>query len=102
MTERRGALRMILYRTPGCPRCTEVAEALEELAIAHEVVEVDSPDDVPEDLEAVRLPVLRDGHEVFQGPGDVLDHLEGLESFRADWYKFQSDACYCDEEGNVE
>lgn len=24
-----------------------------------------------------------------------------LEEFKEQWYKFQSDACYCDEEGNI-
>ena len=31
---------LTLYRTPGCPRCNDIQNALEELAIAHRVVEV--------------------------------------------------------------
>jgi hypothetical protein len=45
--------------------------------------------------------VLRDGDEVFEGSKAVADHLEEMKEFKRQWYKFQSDACYCDEEGNI-
>jgi len=92
---------LTLYRTPDCPRCAGIQDTLEDLAIAHEVIEVDSVDEVPEHLEQDSLPVLRDGDEVFQGSKAVADHLEEMKDFKEQWYKFQSDACYCDEEGNI-
>ena len=92
-----------LYQTPGCPGCGAILEALVEMVIAHEVVEVDSVADLPPGLEgAGELPVLVDGGQVVSGVQAVLDHLHELEGFRALWYKFQSDACYCDERGEPE
>jgi len=95
-----------LYRKRGCPRCTDIEEALKELTLAHRVVDVEEGEGargIPENLgEPRRTPVLVDEGEVFRGSRAILDHLEGLKGFRALWYKFQSDACYCDEEGNIE
>ncbi|MFW6119146.1 MAG: glutathione S-transferase N-terminal domain-containing protein [Planctomycetota bacterium] len=91
-----------LYRTPGCPRCSDIQSALAELAITHEVVELDSADDLPAGVEADALPVLVDDGTTAQGPTAIMERLGELEGFRDEWYKFQSDACYCDEAGNVE
>ena len=93
---------LVLYKTPGCPRCSQVRQALEDLVVAHRVIDVESREDLPEELRDGRLPILLDGEEVFQGSPAIIKHLEELEDFKAIWYKFQSDACYCDEEGNVE
>jgi glutathione S-transferase len=92
-----------LYRRPGCPGCGAVGEALVEMVVSHEVVEVESVADLPPELRgAGELPVLVDGAEVVSGTAAVLEHLHELEGFRALWYKFQSDACYCDERGEPE
>jgi hypothetical protein len=39
---------------------------------------------------------------MIQGSDAIIKHLEELEKFKELWDKFQSYACYCDEEGNVE
>lgn len=91
-----------LYRTRNCPRCSRIQEALEDMAFAHRVTIVDGPGDVPEDLSANTLPVLVDGDDVVQGIEAVSEHLRELEDFKRRWYKFQSDSCYCDEEGEIE
>jgi glutathione S-transferase len=89
----------ILYCRASCPRCTSVREALEELAIECRIVQVAPGAPMPEGLPAgARLPVLIDEGEAYLGSGAVLDHLEELRLFKEDWYRFQSDACYCDEE----
>lgn len=88
---------LTLYMKPDCPRCSRIRDALEELAVAHEVEEVDGSEEVPEKLGEGELPVLVDEGEVFEGPGAVSDHLQQVEEFKQQWYKFQSDACYCDE-----
>jgi hypothetical protein len=46
--------------------------------------------------------VLVDGEETFEGSDKIIRHLEELEDFARLWRKYQSDACYCDDEGNVE
>lgn len=91
------------YRSPDCPRCGHIQEALEKMAIAHNVIEVNSINDLPSDLDGVKaLPVLIDGEERIEGADDILKHLEKLEAFRKEWYRFQSDACFCDKNGDVQ
>lgn len=92
-----------LYRLSGCPRCTAIEEVLREMAVAHSVVEVDSVAQLPNDLRETHAPpILVDGDEVIQGSQAILIHLEELAHFKELWYKFQSDACYCDEQGHIE
>ena len=94
---------LTLYRAPACPRCSGIQEVLEELAIAHQVVEVRTAADLPEDLRSAgAVPILLDGDEVFLGSDRILEHVEKLKDFKALWYKYQSDACYCDDQGNIE
>ena len=84
-----------LYHKPDCPHCTAIRDTLEELAIGFDVIEVESVQELPENLRpADRLPVLVDDGEVYSGPEDILDRLEELEGFVDMWYKFQSDTCY--------
>lgn len=92
-----------LFRTADCPRCRRIQDALEDLAVAHRVVVVvEGRAGLPAEVaSAERLPVLLDDGERFVGAEAILKHLEGLEAFSALWYKFQSDACYCDEEDGV-
>jgi len=86
-------------RTKDCPRCSDIQEALEELVLAHEVVVLSGRDEDHEALPGGRKPpVLIDGEEVIEGSKAILEHLEHLEHFKEWWDKFQSDACYCDEE----
>ncbi len=87
-----------LYCRVDCPRCGDVVEVLEQLAVAFDVVKVARGDSLPAELpEGAHLPVLTDGDEVFQGSEEILDHLEQVKDFKALWYKYQSDACYCEE-----
>ena len=90
-----------LYRTKDCPACTGIEETLRELSLAHEVVVVsgERDDRLPDQS---RPPVLMDEGQVAQGSQAILAHLEELEGFKAQWERFQSDACYCDDQGNVE
>lgn len=92
-----------LYRTREGDGGAAVEERLAELCLAHETVVAESAADLPEGLcDAGGLPVLVDEHDVFVGAEAILGHLEALEAYRAQWYKYQSDVCYCDEEGNAE
>lgn len=85
-----------LYHRTDCPHCTGIRDSLEELAIAFEVVEVGSVEELPEELGRVdSLPVLRQDGEVYAGPSEIVEHLRELEGFVEMWYKFQSDTCYC-------
>lgn len=91
------------FRTKKCRGCSAIQEALEELCIAHKVILVDDDHGHTSSLPAgTRPPVLVDGDEIVQGIDGILVHLQELEDFKALWEKFQSDACYCDEMGNIE
>lgn len=94
---------IVLYCHVGRPCCSSVLEALEELAIAAHVVEVAEGAALPDELPSgTRLPVLTDGGEIYRGGAAILEHLEELRLFKEDWYRFQSDACYCDEADETE
>jgi hypothetical protein len=90
-----------LYRTADCPRCSAIQEVLEGMTLAHKVVIVEDAQGSPVP-HASRLPVLEDEGKVIEGRDAILQHLDQLAGFKAEWEKFQTDACYCDDEGNVE
>jgi hypothetical protein len=48
---------------------------------------------VPEGTEP---PVLIDDEKVIQGSDDIFAYIDHLRAFKADWLKYQSDACYAD------
>jgi hypothetical protein len=92
-----------LFRTESCLGCQHIENALKELCLAHEVVVVKEKDDIPSSVASnTKLPFLIDGDRLIQGSNNIFVHLSELEEFKSRWYKFQSDACYCDEEGNIE
>ena len=90
------------FRNDDCPPCDAVEETLREMSLAHKVVRLGTagspPDPVPHGITA---PALVDGDERFEGIPKIHRHLEDLRRFKAEWDKFQSDACYCDDEGKV-
>lgn len=90
------------FATSGCSGCRAIRETLEELSLAREMVEVDAPGGAQALPSGLDPPVLVDDHDTFQGHHRILAHLEALADFKAAWEKFQSDACYCDDEGQVE
>jgi hypothetical protein len=47
-------------------------------------------------------PILVDGKQVVQGSKNILTYLEKLESFKEEWDMFQSDSCYCRDDGEIE
>ena len=92
-----------IYRTKGCPRCSDIQEALEELAIARRVVEVHTCNELPAELRKdFAPPLLLDEGKAIQGSSEILKYLEQMASFKELWYKHQSDACYCNDRGQPE
>ena len=90
------------FRNDNCQQCDAVEETLRDMSLAHKVVRpgaTGSPtDQVPHGIAA---PAVVDGEERFEGIPAIRRHLEALRQFKAEWDKFQSDACYCDDEGNA-
>lgn len=94
---------LCLYVSGECTECGEIQDRLEKLSLAHQVAPIGSVEtghDVPSGK--ARAPLLRDGEKFYQGKAAILSHLEELEKFKQTWDKFQSDACYCDDQGNTE
>jgi glutaredoxin len=89
---------MTFYRTKDCPGCRAVEETLNDLAMAVRCVAVQDKSELPAELAGCKLPLLVDEGSIIQGSDKILDHLEQLADFKKQWYKYQSDACYCSEE----
>ena len=88
-----------LYRRPDDPWADEIQEALDDMVIAYETEPVADatalPDDVPD------TPALRDDEEVITGEAALRAHLEDLRQLMNDWDRFQSDACYIEDDGTI-
>jgi hypothetical protein len=87
------------YRPPDDPWADEIQEALDEMVIAHETETVADPASLPDDVPD--LPALRDDGEVVTGEAALREHLDHLRDLMADWDRFQSDACYVEDDGTV-
>jgi len=87
---------MTLYITENCRTCSDIREALEATAIAHETVVVPEQGWAGQVPEGTEPPVLVDEEKVIQGNDNVLAYIDHLRAFKADWLKYQSDVCYAD------
>ena len=83
-----------LRRRTDSPEADAIEERLRDLVVAHEVVVVDA-----EGLDA-DLPVIRDANITARG-SDIPVFLDQLTRDMADWSRFQSDACYIEDDGSV-
>lgn len=94
---------MTFFRTSDCPGCEAIQEVLQDLCIAHKVIVI-PPNGKPDESlpDAAKPPMLVDDGKVIRGNKNIIAYLEELKGFRELWYNFQSDACYCDENGSIE
>lgn len=90
---------IILYRHPQDAWADEIEEALDDMVIAYETEVVRTPADRPADVP--NLPALRDDDDVVTGADALRDRLDELRRLMADWDRFQSDACYVEDDGTV-
>lgn len=88
-----------LYRPAEDVWADEIQNALDEMVIAYETEVVEKNASLPEDVP--RLPALRDDEDVITGEDALRGHLEHLRDLMADWDRFQSDACYVEDDGSV-
>ena len=84
------------YRPVDCAACAEIEAALQEMVIAHQVIVVE-----PDEQLNFPVPALKDNGQIFSGQQAIAAHLRELEKTVADWRRFQSDACYIDDDGEV-
>jgi hypothetical protein len=90
-----------LYRTPDCPECAAIEAALKEMVVAHRVITVEPGQKHHLPVKGTTLPAIKDGDELVSGQDEIAHYLKELEKFVAAWRRYQSDACYMDEDGNV-
>jgi len=90
-----------LYRHVACETCAEIEESLKEMVIAHKVITVEDGRSVSALPAQTRLPALKEKEKIVSGPEQVALYLKELQKFVTDWRKFQSDACYIDDDGSV-
>ena len=83
-----------LQRTADSPVADDIEDRLRELVVAHKVVVVDAEEP------AADLPVIRDGKLTACG-ADIPAFLDLLTRDMAEWSRFQSDACYIEDDGTV-
>jgi len=88
-----------LYRRPDDEWADEIQDALDEMVIAYETETIEDEQSLPNDIPD--LPALRDDVEVVTGEAALRDHLDHLRDLMADWDRFQSDACYVEEDGSI-
>lgn len=90
-----------LYRIHNDPFGIEIEENLKELVLAHRVV-VLAPGQQPDSLPLnTSLPALRDEGQLITGRPALLAHLNYLKHVAFEWRKYQSDACYIDDDGGT-
>jgi len=88
-----------LYRRPDSAPADEIQETLDEMVIAYETEVVAHNAALPADVPS--LPALRDDEQVVTEPEALNDHIEKLQELMRDWNRFQSDACYIEEDGSI-
>jgi hypothetical protein len=87
-----------LYCREGCPACESLADELKTLAIRQKVKRLGRHEELPAELPpGTPLPALMDEDHVFAGPQAAIARLTELAELKEDWYRYQSDACYCNE-----
>jgi len=83
-----------LQRTADSPTADDIEERLRDLVVAHKVVVVDA------EGPAADLPVISDGKLTARG-AEIPGFLDQLTRDMAEWSRFQSDACYIEDDGTV-
>jgi glutaredoxin len=93
---------LTLYSLADCSDCHSIEQALGAMAIAHKVVRIATHEETGAVLPGgAELPALVDDGRLYCGLTEITKHIEWLRQFKAEWDKFQSDACYCDDDGQV-
>lgn len=92
-----------LYRPENSAFCDEIETQLREMVLAHEVVIVEKPNELTRlgVSEEQKLPLLKENRNFFSGEDAVRTHVRYLEKVKNDWDRFQSDSCFCGDDGSV-
>jgi hypothetical protein len=90
------------FRSKNDPGSRDIEGTLRDMSLACEIVTVENKDDIPDSVSKdARPPFMLDEGTLYQGSGAIVDHLNELKAFQKQWYKYQSDVCYCDDDDAV-
>jgi hypothetical protein len=78
---------IIFHRHATCSFCDDVQEKLEEMVLAHRIVETEEPE-----------PFLLEGKQTYRGKTAITQLVNEVAAEVATSRIFQSDACYIDPE----
>ncbi len=87
-----------LYREPVSSEAEAIQEKLRECVVAHRVVIIDGDSQTAPPRP---LPTLRDGEEWISGQAELELYLERLRRRMEAWNRYQSDACYIGDDGEI-
>jgi hypothetical protein len=93
---------MAFYRTRECKGCDFIQQLLDEMVLDYKVVTVAGRGDIEGLPPGIKPPIFVYGDDVIEGSGNIIRYLDRFEKFKALWEKYQSDACYCDEDEEAE
>jgi glutaredoxin len=87
-----------LYRKSNCSFCDEIEEELKEMVIARSVINIDNKKSTGGSHENIPLPYLEDDGKIISGTEEIKKYLEELNKLVVLWRKYQTDACYIDDD----
>ena len=89
------------YRPVHCPDCTRIEETLRELVVAHKIIRLEPGQSALTLAPGTPLPAIKDEGQIITGQTAIDAYLVDLEKIVTDWRRFQSDACYIDDDGGI-
>lgn len=87
---------LIFYRNTENSFTRWVENKLQEMVVAHKLVEVSGEQPLPENINSKDLPVLYDKHEQWTSEDEIRSFLENLHQDLLLSRSLQSDACHID------
>jgi hypothetical protein len=90
-----------LFRAEHDLEADRIEDALRDLCAAYRVHRCDSADAAATLGEGATLPALREDERVAWGSVAIAAFLDETGRALEGWRKFQTDACYLDDDGNV-
>lgn len=73
-----------------------IERKLQEMVIAHKLIQVDKTDSLPKKVAKDNLPVLSDDHQIWTSPEEIEGFLENLHQDLKLGRSLQSDSCHLD------
>jgi hypothetical protein len=92
-----------LYIKEDCATCGELVDSLREISLAHNLVHVEFSNlRFIGKKQISNLPAITDGAKLIVGTAEVRNYIAKLEVIKAVWDRFQTDSCYCNQDGEIE